>query len=460
MITLSPIDSLFLGVERRELPAHVAGVQIYQLPKGKGSRWLQELLNELRTRPPGSPFNLRLKQRSVGLPQMVEDEDFDIDYHLRHVVLPSPGSDEQLAAEVARLHANLLDRDRPLWEFHLIEGLSDRRFALYIKIHHAICDGATFSMWMSDATAPAPDATMRPIWERSHPQLGGTPRPWLEALQAPMSMAQKARELGTGLGRYALRVARERVIERNRQVALPLSGPQTALNGPLTASRNLAFTQFPLAELKAMGKTAGGTINDVVLALCDAALLRYLAEQGQEPDKPLVAAVPVNLRQAGESSEGNFVTSLQVKLGRSGQTPAERLDAIHDSVRTARDLCDNVPASATQVVSFGTALFAALGSALHLEGVMPPPINLIVSNVPGPRQARYFGGAKLLAAYPVSGIAPMTALNVTVFSYDGTLFFGLISARRMMPKLQDLKLCFEEVYEEFRAELLENRRAA
>lgn len=454
MTTLSPIDALFLGVETAELPAHVAGVQIYQLPRGKSSRWLQQLMETLRKKPAGSPFNLRLKPSSIGLPQMIEDPDFDIDYHLRHIVLPAPGSEEQLAAEVARLHSNLLDRDRPLWEFHLIEGLSDRRFAFYIKIHHAICDGATFAMWMADATSKGADGVAHPIWERVHAPQGGTPRPWLEALQAPVSVAQKTRELSLGLGRYALNVARGRLIDKDSQIALPLSGPQTALNGALTASRNLAFLDFPLDELKAIGKTVDGTINDVVLAISDAAVLRYLSEQGQQPEKPLVAAVPVNLRKAGESVEGNFVTSLQVKLGQAGQTPLERLRTIRHGVRKARELCDDVPASATQVVSFGTAILAALGSALHLEGVMPPPINVIVSNVPGPREQRYFGGAKLEATYPVSGIAPMTALNVTVFSYNGTLYFGLTSARRMMPQLNDLKLCFEEIYEEFRQDLL------
>lgn len=455
MKRLSAIDALFLTVESRELPAHVAGLQIFQLPRGKGSDWLQEMLQAMRQRQPGEPFNQRLKSGVPGQrPQLVEDTEFEIDYHVRHNVLPGPGTDEQLAAEVARLHANLLDRDRPLWEFHLIEGLSDRRFAFYTKIHHAICDGATFSMWMSDATTDRATGAMRPIWERSHRQHGPTPRPWLDALQSPVSALRKYRELGLGIGRYTRNLVRERLLEGNDRVALPLSGSHTALTVHLTASRNLAFTQFPLAELKAMGRPVGGTLNDVVLAICDAALRRYLAEQGQEPDKPLVAAVPVNLRQAGDRSEGNFVTSLQVKLGDAGQAPAERLVTISDSVKKARELCEGVPASATQVISFGSALAGAVGSVMHLEGIMPPPLNLIISNVPGPTGARYFNGARLIATYPVSGIAPMTALNVTVYSYNGSLFFGLISSRRALPRLNDLRLCLEEVYEEFRSALL------
>ena len=150
-----------------------------------------------------------------------------------------------------------------------------------------------------------------------------------------------------------------------------------------------------------------------------------------------------------------MVSSLQVKLGKANQSPRERLEAVSKSVKTAREVCDGVPSAATQVVSFGTAIFAAMGSALSLEGIMPPPVNVIISNVPGPRETRYFGGAELLSSFPVSAIAPMTALNVTVFSYNGKLFVGLTSSRRALPRLRDLKLCFDEVYEEFKEALLD-----
>jgi diacylglycerol O-acyltransferase len=453
MSRLSNIDALFLAAETREMPAHIAGLQIYQLPRGKGSAWLHALLDELRQCRPGPPFNQRLAG-GMGMPRLEVDKQFEINYHVRHTMLPSPGDDPHLHAELARLHANLLDRDRPLWEFHLIEGLSGRRFAFYIKIHHALCDGATFSKWMAQSTSPSPNGPVQPIWQRARREEGPTPRPWLDAIQAPASTFARARDMSLGLARYSQRLIRRRLIEGDRRLALPFSGPHTALNAPLTASRSLACTSFPLETLKAMGRPYSATLNDVVLALCDAALRRYLGEQDRQPDKPLVAAVPVNLRRAGEQSEGNFVTSLQVKLGSGDESPADRLRSVSASVKATRELCEDIPASATQVVSFGTALMGGLGSALHLDGIMPPPLNLIISNVPGPRETRYFRGAKLLEVYPISGIAPMTALNVTVYSYNGTLFFGLVSGRRALPHLYDLKLCFEEVYEEFYQSLI------
>jgi diacylglycerol O-acyltransferase len=201
MSKLTALDSAFLLLETREIPAHVAMLQIFELPKGKGSAWLSSMMDELRQHPPGAPFNLRVKTHLTGLPEMVVDEDFDIDYHLRHTVLPKPGNDEQLRHVVARLHGNLLDRDRPLWEFHLIEGLEGRRFAFYIKIHHAICDGATFAKWMSESTdLRRSHQPMKPIWERAIRQPSPTERPWLDTLQAPGQYAANLQKSGAGPG--------------------------------------------------------------------------------------------------------------------------------------------------------------------------------------------------------------------------------------------------------------------
>jgi diacylglycerol O-acyltransferase len=456
MSRLSIIDSIFLWVETPEIPAHIAGLQIFSLPKGKGTAWLQELMASLREHPPGYPFNQRLKSGSAARPELVEEKDFDFDYHLRHTVLPKPGNEEQLRNLVARLQTNLIDRDRPLWEFHLIEGLENRRFAFYIKIHHAICDGATFSKWMAQSTGTSPGANTPPVWARPRKRTGHAERPWLAALQAPAGWVRTGRDISLGIVQIMARILRARFIENNQDIALPLSGPHTAFNAELTASRNLAFCQYPVDELKAMGRPHGATLNDVVLAICDESLRRYLAEQGQFPEKPLVAAVPVNVRAAGEASEGNHVASLQVKLGREGKNPAERLQAITRSVNSTKGVFNGVPVAASQAYSFAAAGLAAAGQSLHLVGIMPPPMNLIISNVPGPRETRYFAGAKLEALYPVSGVAPMTALNVTVYSYAGTLFVGLISGRRALPHIHDLKLCMDEVYEEYRQALLVN----
>jgi diacylglycerol O-acyltransferase len=234
MSKLTALDSAFLFLESQELPAHVAMLQTYQLPKGKSSAWLNSMMDELRHKPPGAPFNLRVKMHLTGLPEMVVDEDFDIDYHLRHTVLPKPGNDEQLRNVVARLHGNLLDRDRPLWEFHLIEGLEHRRFAFYIKIHHAICDGATFAKWMSESTdVSRTQQPMKPVWERAIRQASPTERPWLDKLQAPANMLRTYRDLGLGLGELGAKLLKERFINGNKKHRpAPVGAPHGAQRTP------------------------------------------------------------------------------------------------------------------------------------------------------------------------------------------------------------------------------------
>jgi diacylglycerol O-acyltransferase len=458
MSKLSILDALFLWAETPEMTAHVAGLQIYQLPEGKDSAWLQELMETLRGCKPGKPFDQRLKFRPGRVPELIDDTEFDIDYHLRRTVLPSPGEEEQLRNVVARLHGHPMDRDRPLWEFHLIEGLAGGRFAFYIKIHHAICDGATFAKWMSQSTGTSAEASTPPIWATSRRARGGSQISLLqslqESLQAPVDAVREGGEMSRGLVQLVGRILRQRFIERNSDVALPLSGPITAINREVSASRNVAFCRFSVDELKAMGRPFKATLNDVLLAICDAALRRYLGEQDQVPESPLVAFLPVNLRLPGEEREGNFVSSLQVKLGGTDQSPTERLKAVARSVKTTKALYSGVPMASTQIYTFSVAGLAAVGQALRLTGLIPPPLNLIISNVPGPRETRYFEGARLEEIYPISGVAPMTALNVTVYSYAGTLFVGLTAARRTMPHVEDLKLCLEEIYDEFKKELL------
>ncbi len=460
MSKLSALDYLFLAVETPEMTAHVAGLQIYEYPKGKDASWLHELMQELRSYPPGPPFNQRLQFRLGQTPLLVEDTEFDIDFHMRHTVLPKPGSMKELESLVPRLHSPLMDRDRPLWEFHIIEGLENNRFAIYLKIHHAICDGATFAKWMAQSTVTEADAVTPPVWSRPRRPKRHQQKSLRETVMNPFHLLGKTREAGLGLVELTSRLAKKRFIENDKDIALPLSSPNTALNSEVRASRNVAFTSFPVNELKAMGHSTGATLNDVVLAICDLTLTRYLEEQGQLLKDPLVAFIPVNLRKPGDTSEGNLVTSLQVKLGMGNMKPLERLEKIHHNVSTVKTLYDGLPPASTQLYTFSVALLGALGQSLKLTGIMPPPLNLIVSNVPGPRETRYFNGAQMTETYPVSGVAPMSSLNVTVYSYDGTLFVGLTASRRTLPHLEDMMECMAEVYEEFKEALLSKEDSA
>jgi len=451
MHKLSALDSGFLITESHHSPKHVGGLQILRLPGGKGAAWLRKLLDNLKLVQPGFPFNQKLKDSSILQPALVLDEHFDIDYHVRHTVLPGPGSDDQLVDMVARLHANLLDRERPLWEFHLIEGLSNRRFAFYTKIHHAIVDGITFAHWFAESGSPAAsDMGSHPIWQRDEPPPGEYDDTSLAQLLIDgVKMLGGGVKTAVDLSALSAKLIQKSIFEGNRNAVLPLSAKKTRLNVPTGAARNFSICDYPLAELKAMAKSQGASVNDMVMALCDLAVNRYLSEQGEEPAEPLVAYMPVNLRQ-DEGGDGNMISLLQVKLSSDPDDPLKALQQIRAASGSTREIYGSVSKPAIQIYSLAVALLPLGEEILHLDQVLPPAINLVISNIPGPRKTMYFRGAEVIGAYPVNTLPPAVALSMTVCSYAGTLYFGLISGRTAIPDLQALKVHLEDVYREFR----------
>jgi diacylglycerol O-acyltransferase len=451
MHKLSPIDLGFLITESHHSPKHVASLQILQLPKGQGPAWLRKMLDELKQVPPGFPFSHRLKDASLLQTTLVPDDRFDIDYHVRHSVLPHPGSERQLLEMVARLHANLLDRERPLWEFHLIEGLSGRRFAFYTKVHHAIADGITFTRWFveSGSTSPTGRKT-HPVWRRD---------------ERPPSRADRASLVSRFLDGFVLlrdgvrtaidlsalggRLLQQNVIERNRNAVLPLAAKKTRLNVATGAARSLSICRFPFDEFAAIARAHGATVNDLVMTLCDLAVNRYLAERGDPPAEPLIAYMPVNLR-AEDADEGNVISLLQVRLASEHDDPLTALAQIRKASKATREIYGGVSRSAVQLYSLAVALLPLGMELAGLDRLLPPAINLVISNVPGPRRQMYFRSAAVLEAYPVTTLPPGVALNMTVGSYAGKLFFGLVGGRSALPDLHRLTEHLEEAYREFR----------
>jgi diacylglycerol O-acyltransferase len=446
---LSTIDTGFLLTESHHSPKHVGSLQILQLPKGKGPAWLRGMLAELKQVPPGFPFNQRLKDSSLLAPALVTDDRLDIDYHVRHSVLPRPGSERQLVEMVARLHANLLDRERPLWEFHLIEGLSGRRFAFYTKVHHAIADGFTFTRWFVESGSTSPkQRDSRPVWGRDE-----QPAPPEDAGTLVELLADGVKMLGGGvrtafdLSALSLRLLQKRLFERNRNAVLPLAAGRTRLNVSTGAARSLDLCRYPLTEFKAVARSHRASVNDLVMTLCDLAVHRYLAERDAAPNEPLIAYMPVNLR-GDEGDEGNLISLLQVKLASEHDDPRAALRQIREASKSTREIYGSVSRPAIQLYSLTVALLPLAEEMLGLENILPPAINLVISNVPGPPQTMYFRGAEVLDAYPINTLPPAVALNVTVCSYAGTLFFGLVGGRTALPDLHRLTEHLDAAYRE------------
>ena len=447
MTRLSTVDGGFLVTESQHSPKHVGALIIFQLPKGKGPTWLRALLEEMKQSPAGFPFNQRLTRQAGLLYEMEVDDQFELDYHVRHTVLPWPGTDAQLNELVARMHANLLDRDRPLWEFHLIEGLQGRRFAFYIKIHHAMADGITFGHWIDDSTTTSPgDRRVRPIWARpAEPARQPEPGSWVHDLFAAADTVGGGLRTALGVSAITARMVQRRFLDHDMHVALPLSAPRTTLNVTTGSARSVAFTAYPLDELRAIGKSQGASINDVVMTLCDMAVSHYFEVHGDQPRGSRVAYMPVNVRAEGDG-DGNLVTLLQVKLASTHRDPLTSLAEVKTSIQSARELFSGATRPAVQYYSMLVALFAQMEEAMHLGRWLPPVNNLVISNLPGSRVKRYLKGAEAVGMYPVSTLPPLAALNVTCSSYAGTLYFGLVAGRTAVPDLPLLTAYLDEAY--------------
>ena len=437
MHAIAPTDAMFLWMETRSQPMHVAGLNIYTPPPDAGPDFVNRLLAEWQQHPKAvAPFNLRPVLR-LGVWQWEEDTEFELDYHLRHLALPRPGRIRELLAMVSRLHGNLLDRNRPLWEMYVIEGLPGGRFATYSKIHHALVDGVSGARMTANSLALDALEHKEPLWARNYLRPAGerstTPRSAKPGLLGTvLRWAQAGREILPGIGGGLWDTVRSAYTDGG--LALPFQAPATPFNVAISSSRRFAAQSYSLARLKRIGEAAGATVNDVTLAICAGALREYLQVQGKLPRKPLVAMVPVSLH--GETSAGgNQVSVLLANLATHVADPRKRLQQIVASTTQAKERLQQMPR--LQKLAYGATAISPMGAGIVTgTAAKHPTFNLVISNVPGPRTDLYLGGAHLDEVYPVSIPTHYMALNITITGYGDSLGFGYIACRRSVPALQ------------------------
>jgi len=418
---------------------HVGSLQLFDLPDGADSTLIRETYEEMLTAVDVAPLFRRRPYRSLatlGQWAWTEDDDIDLEHHVRHSALPAPGRVRELLALTSRLHGSLLDRQRPLWEMHVIEGLEGNRFAVYTKMHHALMDGVSGLRLLQRSLSTTADERTEAFWSprpRSRRPHGGG-----AGLLGLPGMAVRGVTDLVRMTPIVARLANEALREHQR--LLPMQAPKSMLNVPITGARRFAAQSWSIDQIRAVGKASGTTINDVVLAMCSGALRAYLLELGALPDAPLVAMTPVSLRREDDGEEsGNAVGTILCNLSTDVDNPGDRLAAIHESMQLGKRLfsgLNQVQASAISALMMGPlTLSMAPGGIAQL---MPPPFNLIISNVPGPRQPLYFNGARLTGVYPLSIPTMYQALNITVTSYVDNMEFGLTGCRRSVPHLQRL----------------------
>ena len=446
MRPLHPIDFIFLSLEKRQQPMHVGGLFLFQIPENAPASFIQNLVADIRNSKsiPIPPFNNKLN----GL-FWDEDEEFDLDHHFRHIALPQPGRILELLTYISQEHSSLIDRAKPLWTCHIIEGTEGNRFAMYFKIHHAMVDGIAGMRLVEKSLSQDPNAkSIVPPWCVEGPRAKRLKEPNVSRFKKIMNGVMGQLE-STPRVMYELSQTVMKDMGRNPDYVSSFQAPSSILNQRVSSSRRFAAQSFEFDRLRHISKSLGVTINDIVLAICSGALREYLLSQDALPKKPLIAMVPASVRDDA-SSMSNRITMILANLGTHKEDPLERLAIVRRSVQNAKEKFKRM--NSNQILNYSAFVYSAAGLNIA-SGLLPKrqAFNLVISNVPGPREPLYWNGARLDALYPASIILDGQALNITMTSYLDKLEVGLTACRNALPKMQNLLTHLEEEIQRFEA---------
>jgi diacylglycerol O-acyltransferase len=481
MRQLTSLDAQFLALESPRVFGHVSGFAVHDPSTAPGGQVTREDIcrivgDRIHLLP---PFRWKLAGVPLGLdlPYWIEDADFDLDFHVRETAVPPPGGARQLGEQIARIFARPLDRSRPLWELYLVHGLEGGKVGVFSKIHHAAIDGVSGAEIMSILLDLSPEGRVVPPPEKDYGErmpsqlemlgrgLMGVPRYPLRAARSLPTVVPGLDAMplvGTvpGVGRLSRFVADPRSLGRRNRDGGVLQqsvarAPRTRFNGRISPHRRFAFGSLSLDKVKSIKNELGITVNDVVVGLCTTGLREWMLERDELPDEPLVAMVPVSVRtEEQQGTFGNRVSGMVVPIPTNEADPRKRLMRVHEVMKAAKERHSALPASAlTDATNFiPPAIMARAARVIaELSAVGPPPINLTISNVPGPQHPLYLAGAELVASYPVSVILDGVGLNITVLSYMGHLDFGIVADREQMddawPLMMRLRDALDEIDE-------------
>lgn len=439
MRPLHPIDFIFLSLEKRQQPMHVGGLFLFQIPDNAPDTFIQDLVNDIRISKsiPVPPFNNKLN----GL-FWDEDEEFDLDHHFRHIALPHPGRIRELLIYISQEHSTLLDRAKPLWTCNIIEGIEGNRFAMYFKIHHAMVDGvAGMRLIEKSLSHDVTEKSIVPPWCVEGKRAKRLREPKTGKVKKIMSgIKSQLQATPTVIQELSQTVFKD--IGRNPDHVSSFQAPCSILNQRVSSSRRFAAQSFDLDRFRNIAKSLNVTINDVVLAVCSGALRAYLMSHNSLPSKPLIAMVPASIRN-DDSDVSNRITMILANLATHKDDPLQRLEIIRRSVQNSKQRFKRM--TSDQILNYSAVVYGPAGLNI-ISGMMPKrqAFNLVISNVPGPREPLYWNGAKLDALYPASIVLDGQALNITMTSYLDKLEVGLIACRNALPRMQNLLTHLEE----------------
>lgn len=438
-------DSAWLYAESHRTPMQVAMLATFAVPEDRPDfvRDLVARWREVREYQP--PFNYLLKTAPVPSWKELRANEIDLDYHFRHSALPSPGSQRELGVLVSRLHSAKMDRRYPLWECHIIEGIEGSQWSMYMKVHHSQIDGVGGIRLLKRIMSIDHDARgMLPPWAvgTRGPDQSGIPRkahpPVVPAEREAISVRSLTRGPAAVLGSLGKTYTESVLGSSEAGRAVPFKAPKTLFNGRIHTPRRFATQHYSIDRMRAIASASGGSLNDVFLAICGGAMRTYLADAGELPKEPLIANVPVSVREAEGAGVGNAITFLYSSLGTDVSDPIDRIRAIQASTRLGKERLPRVDGLAMD--AYTAVLMAPFlsQSILGFGGRGRPASNVVISNVPGPHEPRYIDGSRLLEIYPVSLLFNGQALNITAVSYDGEFNIGFTGCRDSIPSLQKI----------------------
>ncbi len=465
MQQLNGLDSAFLFMETPNAPMHLGSVAIFDPSTAPGGVVrFKRIIQTLEERAHLAPY---LRQRlyevpfNLDFPYWVRDESFDPEFHIRHIALPKPGDWRQLCIQVARLQSRALDRSRPLWELYVIEGLDNVEgipkgcFALVSKTHHAAIDGISSQDIGSALCDPSPE--IRQIEGADNWKADKAPTLIELAAMAHENSIKKPRRFMDFLGKTLKSWENVAESAKNGSLTPASKVPRTRFNRVLSPHRVFEGVTFPLEDIKQIKNSAGGTVNDAVLAICAGALRRYLEEKDELPEETLVSMCPINVRDPNSTGiSGNQVVSMSVPLHTDITDPKERLAAICESTRTAKEATNAIDAKTMlEMADFIPTQLSTLGARVAAENglanFMAPTVNTVITNVPGAQQPIYSNGAALVRGWGLGPCTDGNGLFHSIGSYCGELFIGVTCCRAMMPDPAHYAECLQQSFEELKA---------
>jgi diacylglycerol O-acyltransferase / wax synthase len=455
-------DAAWLHAETFRTPMQVGVLANFSMPEDADECYLEDLVNMWRTFTTfEAPFNYRLRGTVLPRWEVLPDEDIDLDYHLRHSAVPSPGGERELGVLVSRLHSMNMDRRYPLWECHVIEGVAPRRWSMYIKVHHSQIDGVGGIRLAKRMFTASPDARgLKPPWAVG---LHGEDQSGLPSRQrdgdgagspgARERIVTAARSTTSVAGSLLRTYAETAAGSRDDLRAVPWRAPKSILNERISKPRRFATQAYEIDRLRTVAKAADGSLNDVFLALCGGALRRYLLELDALPDDSLTANVPVSVRSEENSGLGNAISFLYARLGTDVEDAVDRIRAVHESTRLGKE---RLPSAGPGAMDFYTVglMGPFLGQAMAgIGGHGRPASNVVISNVPGLQEARYVEGSLMREYYPLSLLFHGQALNITAVSNAEMFCIGFTGCRETLPSLQKIAVYMGEALEELEESL-------